>query len=939
MLKRKGIHKTNRMFGDSPQGETIAYDVGGRKISHSDSNSGTTTYTYNVAGELLTQTDARGIVIRYETDDLGRVVKVTPGSENPIIYEYDRGNSIATSNVLGRLSKVTDSTGSSEYSYDRKGNLLVEKRIIDDLQVMFQRTYDDFDRVKTIKYPEGTLIRNHYTGTGQLGFLTIDSHDGNSVNHTLVSYEGPKLENNKYYIERKTGNGVLTKIAYDPIRKRPLSYVTYLKDSSVEQSITYGYDKKGNIASINDLMNESRNQSFEYDHLSRITKAIGKYGEENYSYHRNGNLLQKGAFAYSYDNSNHIHAVTKVNSPNTGILSYAYDSVGNMTTRNGDAYHYNAQGKLKEIVTSGGDRFEYSYDHSGNRIKKTLQNLNTTTYSFGSLYEVYRAPGKPEKHTMFVLGVEGDIVAQYSRGDASLVTSMASNDWLVNPFCKDVTIDCGTYWKNRIGLNFITFLAETNVYIDGKFKEGHRAIPWILILGTLFVIVHITRNSTNDVKSEFGSETQNTFGISIIPNIGNYIHKQLPRYATSALLVVFTFTSTAGCFPLLMGAGEGESGTPVWLLGIGNGIPANTPSVSNESSSGGGGGGGSASSGSTRITGMFFYHPDHLGSITMITDGNGNVLAGGERGGKSHITYKPYGEILRTDSYGPDITKFKYTGQEEDRESGLYYYKARYYDASLGRFISNDGMVFPGKAQGMNRMMYVEGNPVAWVDTSGNSTNYSHMFKEMLKHTFNGGAAIMRGISGGVKWASGGLSRAADTFDKFANKKSSYMRSDFAKAQTSVFGKKQGEANNKYWDNVLNKSWNKWGINEFSEMANAWGGSFAMVKLGKMTWDFKMTESQRAMMGPIDSFLNFPRIGYVMGGTNNFQSGKWNERGARRGAVKAGCGAINIGMSATVFSPIAISFGARIASFLFGLNGTSSEATGSPSCTSLLNRD
>ncbi len=162
----------------------------------------------------------------------------------------------------------------------------------------------------------------------------------------------------------------------------------------------------------------------------------------------------------------------------------------------------------------------------------------------------------------------------------------------------------------------------------------------------------------------------------------------------------------------------------MWLLGIGNGIPANTPSVSNESSSGGGGGG-SASSGSTRITGMYFYHPDHLGSITMITDGNGNVLAGGERGGKSHITYKPYGEILRTDSYGPDITKFKYTGQEEDRESGLYYYKARYYDAILGRFISNDGMVFPEKEQGMNRQMYVEGNPMMWRDVSGNKISTS----------------------------------------------------------------------------------------------------------------------------------------------------------------------------------------------------------------------
>lgn len=121
----------------------------------------------------------------------------------------------------------------------------------------------------------------------------------------------------------------------------------------------------------------------------------------------------------------------------------------------------------------------------------------------------------------------------------------------------------------------------------------------------------------------------------------------------------------------------------------------------------------------------------------MITDGNGNVLAGGERGGKSHITYKPYGEILRTDSYGPDITKFKYTGQEEDQESGLYYYKARYYDASLGRFASNDGMVFPDKEQGMNRMMYVEGNPIAFVDSSGNFPSLSgiiHMFNRIVGH-------------------------------------------------------------------------------------------------------------------------------------------------------------------------------------------------------------
>jgi len=121
----------------------------------------------------------------------------------------------------------------------------------------------------------------------------------------------------------------------------------------------------------------------------------------------------------------------------------------------------------------------------------------------------------------------------------------------------------------------------------------------------------------------------------------------------------------------------------------------------------------------------------------MITDGNGNVLAGGERGGKSHITYKPYGEILRTDSYGPDISKFKYTGQEEDRESGLYYYRARYYDASLGRFISNDGMVFPGKTHGMNRQMYVEGNPISYNNPTGKN-KIVHMFNQIVSHSLGG---------------------------------------------------------------------------------------------------------------------------------------------------------------------------------------------------------
>src|SRR5690606_29663290 len=107
-------------------------------------------------------------------------------------------------------------------------------------------------------------------------------------------------------------------------------------------------------------------------------------------------------------NPNHVHAVTQANSVETGAVNYGYDSIGNIANRNGDMYRYDSKSKLREITTSGGDVFTYSYDHTGQRIKKYLKNADTTTYSFGNIYEIHRSPGVPEKHTMYITGIEGD---------------------------------------------------------------------------------------------------------------------------------------------------------------------------------------------------------------------------------------------------------------------------------------------------------------------------------------------------------------------------------------------------------------------------------------------------------------------------------------------------------------------------------------------------
>ncbi|MBI4330927.1 MAG: hypothetical protein HY673_06580 [Chloroflexi bacterium] len=99
---------------------------------------------------------------------------------------------------------------------------------------------------------------------------------------------------------------------------------------------------------------------------------------------------------------------------------------------------------------------------------------------------------------------------------------------------------------------------------------------------------------------------------------------------------------------------------------------------------------------------------DHLGSTSLTTDSSG-VLMGS-------TTYKPYGEA-RTSVLPLPAQRF--TGQRLD-DIGLYYYKGRYYDASLARFISPDPVVpRAGNPQNLNRYSYVLNNPLKYIDPTG----------------------------------------------------------------------------------------------------------------------------------------------------------------------------------------------------------------------------
>ena len=112
---------------------------------------------------------------------------------------------------------------------------------------------------------------------------------------------------------------------------------------------------------------------------------------------------------------------------------------------------------------------------------------------------------------------------------------------------------------------------------------------------------------------------------------------------------------------------------------------------------------------------------DGLGSITDITNDEGFKV--------QHYEYSAYGELKAiTDASGVDISQnpildphFTYTGREFDTESGLYYYRARYYDSKIGRFLQVDPdsgkMINP--ITHINKHAYVGNNPINLIDPSG----------------------------------------------------------------------------------------------------------------------------------------------------------------------------------------------------------------------------
>jgi|SRR5215469_5930976 len=114
-----------------------------------------------------------------------------------------------------------------------------------------------------------------------------------------------------------------------------------------------------------------------------------------------------------------------------------------------------------------------------------------------------------------------------------------------------------------------------------------------------------------------------------------------------------------------------------------------------------------------------YYQADAIGSITSLDDPNGS--------GVGTYAYDSYGRVVA--SSGTVTNAYRFTGREFDAETGLYFYRARYYDQNLGRFINEDRIRFRG---GVDFYWYTRNSPTDLRDPSGNEPPPPTMVQTLL---------------------------------------------------------------------------------------------------------------------------------------------------------------------------------------------------------------
>lgn len=683
------VNRTNRVIDETTGlvAETVYDNVGRVSTRTQIVDEGTpeevrytTSYTYYADGRMETMTDARGNVWRYEYTTFTTTVIDPLGR---------RTTTVQTANYLpDQVQSADGSTASTEYLFDN--NLLegsdYPTRVMDRGGNDRVFGYDAFGRLATAT----DVGDNVYTYTyGDDGLTSVLAPNGE-----VRQYTYDELDN-------------LASIIYGDSTSRQLDYNAENRLSQVTlesgETITYTYDEVGRI--VSEASSTGDTVTTTYDTVGRVATVSNSSGTTTYSYDTAGNL-------------------SGIQSPNGSSIRYEYDAWGRMieigekATVNGTEamtqYGYDAVGNLTSVTDPTGGTTTMTYDVVNRLASRTMPNGVTTTYTYDQVDQVTAIA-----HTTST----GTVLASftYERDASGQPTTITREDGSY----RELSYDASLRLTQEVFYDATGTAQETITYtydaagnrIAHSDSEGSHTYTY----GDGFQLESVVNGTetdtySHDVDGRLDAIARDGETLNLDHNAADQL--TLVTNATTGETVTYTYDGdgnrigeTTGTevrqYLVAPSMGSGLSVQDLVTDGAGN-VLANHVYV--------------GANPLMRLDGngeAVYYLTDAMGSVIGLVDSNGQSVAS--------FDYDGFGNVRGTsgsDAVGEALGgDFRFQGQWLESESGLYYFRARDYDANTGQFLSRDPVdLIETEPESLNPYQFAYGNPYVYSDPTGEVT-------------------------------------------------------------------------------------------------------------------------------------------------------------------------------------------------------------------------
>ena len=702
---------------------SYTYDaVTGDRLTETRPLVGTTTYTYDAAGNVETATDVNGVTTTFTYDGRNRQLSATR-------------NGVATGRTYtaaGELDTATDALSRTmDYAYNDEG---FAEKIIDPSGNFVYYAYNGNGRRTQESIHAADETMTHYRGTdwgdpandpdlapGKPWKSLHRNHDDTADLETVYAYDG---SGNLKSVTDANGNA--TEYIYDTFNR----LWQVIQPGGV--TTVYGYDVHGNLASVTDA--EGHVTLYTYDDMGRLVETDSPdTGNCLYSYDAAGNLrfkIHNGVtVAYQYDLLGRLTDILYSDATQNVVMTYDTGSGTNLMGRLASVtdpsgtveYSYNADGLLEtETRTIGGTIFVtgYLYDAAGN--------LRTLIYPTGHSVEYQADAADPARIGAVVLDGSQTLASNLAYMPFGPVSAMTLGNGIQTGKGYDknyqiATLAAGTvmsrsYTPDAVGnIEVITDNLDAGRSQAFGYDDLYRLTSATGVYGSIGYTYdkvgnRLTRTENSDEESyayypgtnrlrtvtgvhaelfEYdadGNTTVRTPGASnprpAITDPNDYTYnssgQRAMKQGTGSVLFHY---DQAGQLIAETDAAGNVIKAYVWLhgqpLAMIDGVGA-----------------------------VYYFHCDHLGTPQRVTDASGVVVWAAD--------YLPFGEVDVT--VAGVVNNLRFAGQYFDGETGLHYNWNRYYDPSLGRYLRADPIGLDG---GINLYAYVDGNPTNAIDSKG----------------------------------------------------------------------------------------------------------------------------------------------------------------------------------------------------------------------------